>query len=759
MGRVPLIDARERVTAEITYAENIHLPGMLYGHVLRSPHPHARLVSLDAGPALALPGVAAVLTRDDLLNNPAIDPVYGPQIKDQPIIALERVRYAGDIVAAVAAANSALAAEAARRIQVKYEPLPAVFDPVAAARPDAPRVHQLGQEWLGTAAYFGLRPIPGTNICHHYRLRHGDAGRGFAEADRVFEATFHTPAAQHVAMEPHATVALFEAGKLVVYTGTQSPFNVRDALAEMFHLPPELVRVIVPALGGSYGAKVFPRLEPLAAALAWKTGRPVKLTLCRDEEFLTLNRHPTVITIKLGVKKNGMVLAKQVTAYWDTGAYADCGPGVVQKGGFGSIGPYRIPHVSVDAYCVYTNLPPNGAFRGFAVTQAAWASESMMDLAARELGLDPLEFRLLNLLQEGEEFATGERMHDVHFADCVRAVAQAIHWRPSASNLPPAGPGPLVRGKGLAVILKGMTTPSRSEAAIRLDAGGQVTLYSATVDMGQGARTVLAQIAAETLGLSYRQIVVADPDTSTTPYDNRTTSSRSTYMMGAAVRRAGQDLRRQVAELAGEALEAHPADIILDNGRAYVAGSPERGLALAEIVSSAGRPLLVGHGSFANEGGLDPDTGRGVASSHWHQGAAGVEIEVDTETGLIRLLRCHAAVYAGRVVNRQAAELQVEGSMIMGLGSALFEQIVFDQGRVSNANLSDYMIPSFLDIPPDMSYSLLERPGADVHGLGETALPVIPAAIGNAVAAALGRRIYDLPLCPEKVLRALETKP
>ena len=753
-----MIDARERVTGAIEYAVDIALPGMLHGKILRSPFPHARIVRIDARAAEALPGVVAVLTRDDLLDNPAIQPVYGPQIKDQPIVALDRVRYVGDAVAAVAAEDPSIAAEALLAIDVEYEELPAVFDAVEAAQPDAPKVHELTEDWLGTAAYFGMRPIPGTNICHRYSLRHGDIERGFAEAEHVFEATFHTPSAQHVALEPHAAVAVFEDGDLVVYTGTQSPFNVRDALAEMFRLPPERVRVIVPTLGGSYGSKVFPQVEPIAAALAWKAGRPVKVVLSRDEEFVKINRHPATITIKLGVRRDGTLVAKQVTAYWNTGAYADCGPGVAQKGGFGAVGPYRIPHVRVDSYCVYTNLPPNGAFRGYAVTQAAWASEGMMDLVARKLGLDPLEFRLRNLLHDGDAFATGEIMHDVHFEACLRAAAQAIDWQSPGKRGQRRADGPTVRGKGLAVILKGMTTPSRSEAAVTLDADGQVTLYTATVEMGQGARTVLAQIAGEVLGLPYDTLRVARLDTATVPRDNRTTSSRSTYMMGNAIRVASEDLRRQICALAAEALEANPADLVLADGRVFVIGAPERGMTLAEVVQRAGRSHLTGQGSFANVGGLDPDTGRGIASSHWHQGAAGVEVEIDTETGVIRVLRCHAAAYAGRVINRQTAELQTEGNVIMGLGSALFEALLFDAGQVVNPNLSDYMIPSFLDLPTDIGCSLLERPGADAHGLGETALPVIPAAIGNAVADALGVHIFDLPLTPEKVLRALSAR-
>ena len=764
---LPMIDARERVTGRIEYVLDIALPGMLHARIVRSPYPHARVLSVDASAALAIPGVVAVLTRDDLINNPAIDPIYGTQIKDQPIVALDRVRYIGDAVAAIAAEDEDAAAEAALLVDVAYEELPAVFDPTEAMQPGAPLIHELPADWLGRAAYFGIRPLPGTNCCHQFVLRTGDVAAGFAQADVVIERTYTSPSAAHCPMEPHVAVAQFTDGVLTVYTATQTPFNVRDELAAMFHLPHERVRVITRTLGGSYGAKTFLRAEPIAAALAWKTGRPVRLVLAHDESFLTLNRHPAQVTVRLGVLRDGTITAKQVTAYWNTGAYADCGPGVAQKGGFGSVGPYRIPNVHVDSYCVYTNTPPNGAFRGYGVTQVAWASECAMDEAAAAIGMDPLAFRLKNLLHDGDCFATGEVMHDVHFAECLQQAAAAIGWGEAIENREPRTENQgqevalrsqnsnLKRGKGLCVLLKGTTTPSTSEAAIEVDATGRVLLHTATIEMGQGARTVLAQLAADILKLPYDAIQVLHPDTTITPRDNRTTSSRSTYMMGNAVSRAALDLVEKLKEHASRLLEASVADLVIADGKVCVAGTPASCLAFGEIVGRAGLERLRGTGMMRNEGGLDPDTGHGIASSHWHQGAAAVEVAVDTETGKVELTRCHAVIYAGQVVNRLTAELQNEGSMLMGIGSALFEAIVFDQGQVSNPNLSDYMIPSILDMPASMTHTLLERPGADIHGVGETALPAIPAAVGNAVAAAIGVRIRDLPITPEKVLRAL----
>ena len=758
---LPMIDARERVTASIRYVQDLALPGMLHGAIVRSPVAHATVVSIDTNAARDVSGVVAVVSRNDLRARPdlAPAPIYGPQIKDQPLLALDRVRHVGDVVALVAAETPRAAEDAAALVEVGYDELPAVFDSPEALAPGAPLVHDLRpedeSEIEGSALYFDIRPQFGTNCCNLFRLRHGDIAKGFAEADIIVEETFRTPAIQHVPMEPHVALAVWEGDRLTVHTGTQTPFNVRAILAEVFGLSVDDVRVLTHTLGGSYGAKVFPRIEPQAALLARVTGRPVRLALRRDEEFVTLTRHATVFTIRLGLKRNGRVLAKQVDAKWNTGAYADCGPNVAQKGGFGAVGPYDIPHVAVDSACVYTNLPPAGAFRGYAVTQAAWASESMMDLAADALGLDPVEFRRRNLLRENATFATGETMHDIQFDACLDRAATAIGWDRGVRH--ELGDG-RVRAKGIALVMKGMTSPSRSEARVAVDRHGTVRLYSATVEMGQGAATVLAQLAAALLVVAHDNILVVDPDTDRTPYDNRTTSSRSTYMMGNAVSRAAGALRERLLDLASARLEAARADVELGGGAVRVKGVPESAIGFGDLVRGTGQDELSETAEFRNEGGLDPDTGQGVASSHWHQGAGAVEVEVDTLTGKVTILRAHGSVYAGRVVNRHTASLQNVGNLVFGVGSALMEEIAYDHGQPTNANLSDYLIPSFLDLPAALSHDLLERPGADIHGVGETALPPIPAAVGNAVARAIGVRIHDLPLTPERVLRAIAAR-
>ncbi|MFQ5426299.1 MAG: xanthine dehydrogenase family protein molybdopterin-binding subunit, partial [Gaiellales bacterium] len=592
----------------------------------------------------------------------------------------------------VADARDALAV-----IAVDYDELPAVTD-LAAALSGERLVHEEIRISDNDAAYFGLRPQRGTNVCHRFRIRQGETAAALAEADVVVEDVFTTSAAQQAPMEPHATLAAWSDGKLSVWTGSHTPFNVRSDLARIFSLPEDRVRVVCPPMGGSFGAKTFVHTEAIAAALARKAGRPVRLVLSSPEAWVTNGRHPSRIRIRLGATAEGLITAKEVDSVVDTGAYADCGPGVAVKIGYSAVGPYSIANVSVESRCVYTNLPPNGAFRGYGATQAAWASEQLIDRLADRLRLDPLELRLRNVLRDGDRFCTGEIVQDVNFAECLERAAAAVRWGDGRA------------GKGLAVVLKGMQTPSRAEIAVEESDGGYV-LRCATAELGQGAKQALALHASELLGVPPDEIAFPDPDTDVVPYDTRATSSRSTYMMTKALERAVEDLRTR-------------------GGR--------------------------GHGEFRNQGGLDPDTGQGVASSHWHQGAAAVEVDVDEETGVVDVTRMHAVVYAGSVVNPPGAALQNEGGMIMGVGGALFEEVSYADGQVTNANLSDYEIASIADLG-HVTHESLERPGAEIHGLGETAVPPIPAAVGNALTS-LGLEVNDLPISAERVLEAVDRR-
>jgi CO/xanthine dehydrogenase Mo-binding subunit len=678
-----------RVTGELRYSVDAERPGMLHAAFVRSPHPHARVTAIDAS---ALPADAVALLPEDVAD---LGP-YGCQVKDQRVLA-NPARHAGDVVAAVAAPTPAAARAAAASIDVAYEELPAVLDPLEAVAPGAPLVHPTAAASARDAVSIDVRPIPGSNACHRFRIRHGDIADGLAAGDVVVEEVYRTAGAAHAPMEPHAVLAEWRDGRLIVEAGTQTPFNTRTDLAGLFDVPEDRIRVIAPPMGGSFGAKTFVRLEALAAALARKAGRPVKAVLDGQEGFVTLNRHPAVVRVRIGARRDGTLTAKEVDCWADTGAYADCGPGVATKMGYAGVGPYRIPHVRVDSLAIYTNTPPNGAFRGYGAMQSVWASERTMDLLAQELAISPLELRRRNLLRDGDAFATGEVMHDVHFEECLQAAADAVGYEDDP------------RGKGLCVLLKGMQTPSRAAIAVERTGVGYA-VQTASCEMGQGVRRSLQLMGAQLLGCEPGQVVIGDPDTDSSPFDTRTTSSRSTYMMGRALREAVADLH---------------------------ANGGERG-----------------HGEVRNAGGLDPDTGQGVASTHWHQGAAAAHVSVDADTGRVTVEHLHAAVYAGRVVNRAGAELQNEGAMLMGLGTTLFEAVELSGGQVTNANLSDYNVPAAGDMPR-LTHDLIEREGAEVHGLGETALPPVPPAIGNALAS-LGVHVTALPITPERVLEATQ---
>ena len=747
---LPMVDAVDRVGGRLDYVLNRTRPGMLTCRLLRSDRPHARIAHLDVAAAEALPGVVGVLTARDFAPNGPLVPWYGSVVADTPVVALDKVRYAGEPIAAVAAVDddSALAAVAA--IEVELEDLPAVFTVEEALSVGAPRVHDES-----------FRPDLPANVCTRYTVACGDVAKALAQADEVFDDVFETPFHHHGAMEPHVAFAEMCDGRIEVTSATQTPYAVREVVAGMLGLAPESVRVRSGPLGGSFGAKTYARIEPIVAALAWKTGRPVRLALSRQETFVTLMRHASVVRVRTGVDRSGAIVAREVEMRLNGGAYTDVSPRVTMYGGIAAVGPYRIPNVALDSLTVYTNLPPAGAFRGYGVLQAAWAGESQLDLIADRLGLDPVELRLRNLVGEGDTLVTGERLHGVHFRrlleDAAKQVAPAGEQAASVTRAPAGEQAASVtrRGTGIAVVMKATRTPSRSTARAALDADGVLTVFSSSVEMGQGAATVLKQIAVGTLDADPGLVRLVEPDTDVTPFDLTTSSSRTTHSMGAAVTRAVVEVRRQLLEAAADQLEIASADLRLESGCVVVPDTRER-IPFTDVLRRSGLDKLDGEGEYVNEGGLDPVTGRGVASTHWHQAAAAAEVEVDPATGKVSVQRVHAAVFAGRVVNPILADLQLRGSVAFGIGQALFEEIAFDDGQIVNANLSDYSLPALGDMPKRVTVSLLEDTElGEIHGIGETALPPVVAAIGNAVAHAIGRRITHLPLTPERVLEAL----
>lgn len=750
------LDYEAKVTGRATYLADLTVPGMCHGKILRSPHPHARIRKLDASEALSLPGVIAVLTRDDILKDQGIDPYYGPVFKDQTIVAIDKVRHVGDPVAAVAALTPVAAEAALSRIEVEYEELPAVMDVAEAVAKGAPLLHEtIRIPDHGFADLAELKPVEGTNICTHFKLVKGDVEKGFAESDHIFEDTFTLPTTQHCALEPHACIASVErSGRIIVWATTQNPFVVRTQLANIFKVPVAKVRIIVPYLGGGYGGKVYPKIEPLTVALARKAGRPVKIALSRDEVFYTITKHAAVIKMKTGVKKDGALVARQCQVWLDTGAYAEIGPRVAKKSGYTAAGPYKIPNVKIDSMSVYTNKPPAGAFRGFGVSQSAWAHESQMDIIAAALGMDPLEMRLKNSYHEGSEFVTGETLTSIGLKDCVEKVASAIGWKEKGEL---KASGALRRGKGIACLIKATITPSISSAVVKLNEDASVTIYTGTVEMGQGSETVMAQIVSREMGIPLKDIEVLGVDTDVVPYDLTTSSSRSTFHVGRAVQLAAQDLMRQLRQTVAQEYGIPEERVEFSGGRVRL---PEAVLDYREIMFrrfGMQGGTLVGQGQVKTK--VIDERGVKTTSSFWFLGAGAAEVEVDVETGKPKLVKYVTAVDVGKAINPLGCRQQLEGAAITGMGQALFEEVVFDNGQLVNPNFVDYVLPSLADMPASIEPIPVEVPHPEgpfgAKGIGETALIPVAPAIANAIFDAVGVRIKDLPIKAEKIFLAL----
>ncbi|MGH3665095.1 MAG: xanthine dehydrogenase family protein molybdopterin-binding subunit [Egibacteraceae bacterium] len=733
-------DAVQRVVGTLPFTLNHRVPGMTHARALRSPYPHARIRHIDTTDAWQAPGVIAVVTGADLRDAPDVDPYFGIRRADQPALAIGKVRYHGEPVALVVAETDARAQAAVDLIDVDYEELDFVTDPVEALRPGAPAVHD---NWPD-------------NACGDWRMSRGDIDQGWAESDRIYEGVYTTAPASHVPMEPHVCVAQWEGGDLRLWTATQAPHDVRKGLAKMFSLTGEQVRVQTFNLGGAYGAKGQVRIEPMVACAARFAGRPVRMELARDEVFFTIGRHGAHVRIRTGVKVDGRIVTREVHVVYNAGAYAVTSPGAAGQGLIRAPGPYRIPNALIRSEARYTNTVPTGPFRGAMTSQVCFAYESQLDEIAADLAIDPLELRRKNLLRDGDEYVTGEVMHDLHFAELADGVAEAIGWGQ------PREPTPVgkARGKGLAVMIKSTVTPSRSEAKLELQGDGTVMVRSSSVEMGQGSHTTMLQLVADDLGVPVEAVEIPFPDTAVTPFDTTTSSSRTTFSMGSALRDAASNLRQALARVAAVQWGCPVEEVAVAGGTVRRSSDPDTAKSYAEVLKDAGLESLAAEGMFQSEGGLsqmDPQNVHGRATVHWHQGAAAAEVEVDLETGRVEVLHCHGACYAGLVVSPFRVQQQNEGCVIFGLGPALFEEVGYDNGQLINPNLSDYMIPSILDIPRRLTSHALESPdpGADMHGVGEMAVPAVAPAIANAIYDATGVWLRAVPLTPERVLRAM----
>ncbi len=752
-GRLPRVDGEEKVTGKALYTSDVELPGMAYGKILRSPFPHARLLKVDGRKAERLPGVIAVLTREDLGE---LDFYYGAAYKDQSIVAVDKVRYVGDPVAAVAAVDEATAEGALTLIEAEYEELPVVASINEALQPNAPLVHEssiAGGELHGYH-YQAPKEFRGTNVCYRFHYAKGDVDEGFKKSAHIFEDTFTFPRVQHYSMESHVTVAHVEADRITLWASTQDPFTLREHIAEIFRVPLNKVRVIVPYVGGGYGGKLSVKAEPLTAALSWKARCPVKVALSIEESFKTVTRHPARCRIKTGVGRDGRLMARECEIYMDTGAYADAGPRVTQKAGYRCFGPYRIPHMSTNAYTVYTNTAPAGAFRGFGTLQVTWAYESQMDIIAERLGMDALDFRLKNLLKKGEEYTPGDTPVDCDLKEGLLRAARAIGWKRKKTKAN--------TGKGLSCCMKdGGGTYKVAAAAVKMNCDGSVVLLTGTVEIGQGARTALSQVVAEELGLSLDRVIVAQLDTDVTPYDAATNASSSMVVMGLSAQRAAQDLKRQIAKLAARELKSDASRLKFKNSKVY--DSKGQSVSFERLLTGhfgAKGGEMVGRGSYQDK--KSTKAALGSPTTFWETSWGGVEVEVDHDTGKINVLKYISIADVGRAIHPIQCTGQDEGAVMFAIGHTLLEEMVYKDGQLLNPNLIDYRVPGFKDLPQKFETILFENhngPGPFASkGMGEGGLLPVASAIGNAVYNAVGVRLYDLPLTPERVWRALKDR-
>jgi CO/xanthine dehydrogenase Mo-binding subunit len=739
VGRsVRRLEGQAKVTGRAEYVHNLRLPGMLYGKIFRSTVAHGRIRSIDVEAARALPGVHRVVTIDDV-RKVVPHPYYGPAFHDQPILADGKVHYIGEPVAVVVAADPHVAEEAVQLITAEYDELPAVFDEVAAMT-SAAVVHDV----LKPAHTFpDLKHLQGktnTNVALEFRLRRGDPKAAFAQADHIFEHTFRTQQVLHLPLEPFVSVAEPTDSGLTIHTASQSPSFVRIEMARLLGWPENRVRVKVPHLGGGFGAKLYIKLEALVSALALIVRRPVKISLTMEEQFYTLTKHASTFRIKSGVK-DGRITARECEVWWNGGAYADIGPRITQKSGFTSAGPYDIDNVHIDSYSLYTNLPPAGALRGFGIPQLVWAYESHTDMMARALQLDPIEFRRNNVLREGRPQATGTVMHDAAIEAVLDRLAVRMNWGRDFDR----GNGTVRRGRGIAIGFKAVISPTTSMAIVNVSADGSCVVYCSTVDMGQGSDTANAQIVAEVLNVPTESVRIVHPDTDVTPYDMATLGSRSLYHMGNAVKLAAEDARNK--------LEALARELGLPEG----SNVPVAELFQKKYKMQAGN--IIGVGSFIP--GYVPPDANGLtpnATPFWMVGASGAEVEVDTETGHVRVTRLVNVADAGRPINPKVVETQISGAAVMQFGFTMQEKMEFDAGQVTNASLADYKIPSLLDIPPMLNEAVdaEQKSGPfGAKGVGETATFAVSPAIANAIDDAVGVRLTALPLNAEAVYRAL----
>jgi CO/xanthine dehydrogenase Mo-binding subunit len=745
IGRsVPRTESRDKVTGRAEYVHTMRLPGMLVAKLFRSTVPHGRIKSIDVSAAKQVPGVLHVVTVDDV-KKVIPHPYYGPAFHDQPILADKKVRFVGEPVAAVIAVNPHVAEAAMQLITAEYEELPAVFDEVEALTSKT-YVHDELQPAATFADLKHLKGVKDTNVALAYKLRRGDFDKAYAAAAHKFEHEFRTQKALHLPFEPHATIADYKDTGVTLYTASQGPSFVRTEIARLLGWPENRVRIKVPYLGAGYGGKLYIKLEALALALSMIARKPVKVALTMEEMFYQITKHPCTFRIKSGLDNDGRIVARKCEVYWNGGAYADIGPRVTQKAGLTASGPYDIDNVSIDSLALYTNVTPAGALRGFGVPQLVWAYESHTDMMARALNLDPVAFRRQNLMRDGGQHTTSQVLKDVAVEKVMDAVLDRMAWSKPFDK----GTGVVRRGRGFAIAIKAVTTPTTSVAIVNIAADGSVTVYCSTIDMGQGSNTVMAQIAGEVLNIPAESVRMAPCDTDVTPYDMGTLGSRSTFHMGHAVRLAAQDALAKIEQLKRDVGEPEGSNI------------PIADLFKKRYGMQAGN--VIGSGVYKPDYvSPDPETGLSPnVTPFWMTSGVGAEVAVDTQTGHVVIEKLINIIDCGKAINPKLVETQISGAALMHLGFAMFEKMHFDGGQVTNASLADYKIPGIRDLPGTMENLTVENIQHNgpfgAKGVGEVATFCVAPAIANAIDDAVGIRLTELPLNPETVFRALRAK-
>jgi len=748
--RLPRVDGAAKATGRALYAGDITLPHMLHGGILRSPYPHAKILTIDTTRAARLPGVKAVLTGKDTAGKKSGVVPYIPSIYDDFILQREKVRYVGDAVACVAAVDEDTVQEALSLIKVEYEPLPAVFDPEKAYEPGAPQIHSHAER----------------NLCFPMLLVHGDMDVGFKASDYIREDRFEVAKKQHCFIENYSSLTRYDAasGGLTVWTATQNPFLVRGYLAHMLDWPESRVTLMNISVGGSFGGKGMLNSDLFCSALlSIRTERPVRLVYTREESFLCgVQKHPMVFYIKVGAKKDGKIQAVDVTVFSNTGAYAGYGPSITLcTCGFLSL-TYRMPNYRFDGKTMYTNIPSGGPHRGFGNQQSRFAFEQVLDMLAEDLSMDPVDIRLKNAVVEGDITPDGWKITSCGLSESLERVRERSGWKEKR--------GKLGNGHGVGVGCTGYIVGGRvfynydcAGAFVKFEDDGKVSLIVSSADSGQGIETTLTQIAAEEVGVSPEEIRILLSDTDTAPRNMGAYASRTTLCLGNACRIALKDAKEQLFNIVAEKLEVHPDALEVKDGRIYVKACPEKGLGFKEAVSFAknekGQHIL-------GKGYYDPpsefpgyEDGKGNISPAYSFGAGVAEVRVDTETGSVEFLKETQAQDVGRAINPMQCEGQMEGAVIGAMGQLLYEEIVFEEGKALNPSFQDYKIPTAMDIP-ETEVILVETndPEGPFGAKGMSESPEIPpiGAVANALYDAVGVRIKSLPITPEKVLRALK---